>query len=68
MKEAAGLGMDQDQDQGQGQGQVLSALDGDYSRQVALHLTLMQLRSFCHDLSRSLRAINSYKPRPSAAN
>ncbi|KAG7218714.1 hypothetical protein INR49_007066 [Caranx melampygus] len=32
-------------------------LHGNYEVQVAVHLTLTQLRSFCHDLIRSLRAI-----------
>lgn len=42
-------------------GDVSSRLHGDYEAQVAAHLTLVQLRSFCHDLSRSLRAINTYR-------
>lgn len=62
IKEAAGLNQDHDQDQDQGL--VLSSMEGDYNQQVALHLTLVQLRSFCYDLSRSLRAISSYKARP----
>lgn len=40
---------------------VASRLQGQYEAQMAAHLTLIQLRSFCHDLSRSLRAINSYR-------
>lgn len=36
---------------------------GNYEVQVAAHLTLMKLRSFCHDLIRSLRAIATYRPR-----
>uniref|UniRef100_UPI0037E7BF55 colony stimulating factor 3 (granulocyte) b n=1 Tax=Semicossyphus pulcher TaxID=241346 RepID=UPI0037E7BF55 len=35
---------------------------GDYDVQVAAHLTLTQLRYFCHDLIRSLRAVASYRP------
>lgn len=40
---------------------VASRLHGDYEAQMAAHLALVQLRSFCHDLTRSLRAINSYR-------
>ncbi|XP_041634099.1 granulocyte colony-stimulating factor-like [Cheilinus undulatus] len=32
---------------------------GNFEVQVAIHLTLKQLRSFCHDLIRSLRAVRS---------
>uniref|UniRef100_H3C3G7 Uncharacterized protein n=1 Tax=Tetraodon nigroviridis TaxID=99883 RepID=H3C3G7_TETNG len=45
---------------------VASRLHGDYEAQMAAHLALVQLRSFCHDLTRSLRAINSYRIRWSA--
>lgn len=38
-----------------------------YDVQVALHLTLTQLRSFCHDLIRSLRAVATYRPRAAGA-
>ncbi|XP_030264388.1 uncharacterized protein LOC115576040 isoform X2 [Sparus aurata] len=41
-------------------------LHGNYEVQVAVHLSLTQLRSFCHDLIRSLRAIATYR-RPAAA-
>ncbi|KAJ4921375.1 hypothetical protein JOQ06_022819 [Pogonophryne albipinna] len=56
-----------------GEGQnvdLASRLHGNYEVQVAAHLTLTQLRSFCHDLVRSLRAVAAYqlpgtaKPRP----
>ncbi|XP_035510165.1 uncharacterized protein LOC118322560 [Morone saxatilis] len=40
---------------------------GDYDVQVAVHLTLTQLRSFCHDLIRSLRAVATYRPRAAGA-
>ncbi|XP_059204100.1 granulocyte colony-stimulating factor-like [Centropristis striata] len=43
---------------------LASRLHGDYEVQVAAHLTLMQLKSFCHDLIRSLRAVAAYRPRP----
>nr|ARP51376.1 GCSF-1 [Oplegnathus fasciatus] len=42
---------------------LASHLHGNYEVQVAVHLTLTQLRSFCHDLIRSLRAIATYRPR-----
>ncbi|XP_034567703.1 granulocyte colony-stimulating factor-like [Notolabrus celidotus] len=38
-------------------------LHGSYDFQVAVHLTLTQLRSFCHDLMRSLRAVTSHRIR-----
>ncbi|KAI3359472.1 hypothetical protein L3Q82_013777 [Scortum barcoo] len=38
-------------------------LHGNYDVQVATHLTLTQLRSFCHDLIRSLRAVAAYRHR-----
>ncbi|TNM97125.1 hypothetical protein fugu_015281 [Takifugu bimaculatus] len=38
-----------------------SRLPGNYEAQMAAHLTLIQLRSFCHDLTRSLRAISTYR-------
>ncbi|KAM4598233.1 colony stimulating factor 3 (granulocyte) b [Polymixia lowei] len=41
---------------------LASRLHGDYEVQVASHLTLIQLRSFCHDLVRSLRLIATYRP------
>ncbi|XP_061906416.1 uncharacterized protein LOC133652073 isoform X2 [Entelurus aequoreus] len=49
-----------DVDQSQNQNQdvdLASHLHGDYEVQVAAHLTLCQLRSFCHDMIRSLRAL-----------
>ncbi|XP_068458073.1 colony stimulating factor 3 (granulocyte) b [Clinocottus analis] len=46
---------------------LASRLHGNYERQVAAHLTLTQLRSFSHDLIRSLRAVASYRPRPPGA-
>ncbi|KAL3054445.1 hypothetical protein OYC64_006726 [Pagothenia borchgrevinki] len=57
MKEAAHL-------VGVGEGQsvdLASRLHGNYEVQVAAHLTLTQLRSFCHDLVRSLRAVAAYQ-------
>uniref|UniRef100_A0A8C5EEN8 Uncharacterized LOC114468471 n=1 Tax=Gouania willdenowi TaxID=441366 RepID=A0A8C5EEN8_GOUWI len=39
-----------------------SRLHGDYEVQVAAHVTLTQLRFFCRDLIRSLRAVATYKP------
>ncbi|KAM9346609.1 colony stimulating factor 3 (granulocyte) b [Symphorus nematophorus] len=42
-------------------------LHSNYEVQVALHLTLTQLRSFCHDLIRSLRAAATYRPRAAGA-
>ncbi|XP_023263453.1 uncharacterized protein LOC111656104 [Seriola lalandi dorsalis] len=55
MKEAAQLaddGLDQNPSL-----DLSTRLHGNYEVQVAVHLTLTQLRSFCHDLIRSLRAI-----------
>lgn len=46
---------------------LASRLHGDYDVQVAAHLTLTQLRSFCHDLIRSLRAVATYRPRAAGA-
>ena len=40
---------------------LASRLQSNYEAQTAAHLTLIQLRSFCHDLTRSLRAINTYR-------
>ncbi|KAK0140912.1 hypothetical protein N1851_022088 [Merluccius polli] len=37
-------------------------LHGDYEIQVANHLTLTQLRAFCHDIVRSMRNISTYRP------
>ena len=48
--------------------ELASRLHGNYEVQVATHLTLMQLRSFCHDLMRSLRAVATYRPRAAAAH
>ncbi|XP_061761776.1 uncharacterized protein LOC133556145 isoform X2 [Nerophis ophidion] len=55
MREAAQLSVadvDQNQDT-----DLASHLHGDYEVQVAAHLTLCQLRSFCHDMIRGLRAL-----------
>ncbi|XP_070704789.1 granulocyte colony-stimulating factor-like [Pempheris klunzingeri] len=60
MKEAARLGGGEDQNPGP---DLASRLHGNYEVQVAAHLTLTQLRSFCHDLIRSLRAVATYRPR-----
>ena len=46
---------------------LASRLHGTYDVQVAVHLTLSQLRSFCHDLIRSLRAAATYRPRAAGA-
>ncbi|XP_047428237.1 granulocyte colony-stimulating factor-like [Mugil cephalus] len=57
MKDAAQLGGD-----GSEQNPSLN-LQSSFDVQVAAHVTLTQLRSFCHDLVRSLRAIaNSSRP------
>lgn len=54
MKEAAQLdGSVSDQNQIP---DLASRLHGNYEVQVAIHVTLTQLQSFCHDLIRSLRA------------
>ncbi|KAM9394368.1 uncharacterized protein KZ484_005425 isoform 2-T2 [Pholidichthys leucotaenia] len=59
MKEAAQLSTDpSDQNQTL---DLASRLPGDYEVQVAAHVTLTQLRSFCHDLIRSLRSIATYR-------
>ncbi len=61
MKEVAQLSSDEvDQNPGH---DLASSLQGSYEVQVAVHLTLMQLRSFCHDVIRSLRAVASYRLR-----
>uniref|UniRef100_A0A3Q0TFK4 Granulocyte colony-stimulating factor n=1 Tax=Amphilophus citrinellus TaxID=61819 RepID=A0A3Q0TFK4_AMPCI len=59
MKEAAQLSGDSSD---QNSLDLASRLHGTYEIQVAAHLTLTQLRSFCHDLIRSLRAIAAYRP------
>ncbi|CAB1428501.1 unnamed protein product [Pleuronectes platessa] len=46
---------------------LASRLTGHYEVQVAVHVTLTQLRSFCHDLIRSLRAIATYRRRAAGA-
>nr|XP_046272496.1 granulocyte colony-stimulating factor-like isoform X2 [Scatophagus argus] len=46
---------------------LTSRLRGNYEVQVAAHLTLTQLRSFCHDLIRSLRAVATYGPQAAGA-
>ncbi|XP_073351153.1 uncharacterized protein [Pagrus major] len=63
MKEEAQLDTVVDQDHSL---DLARRLHGNYEVQVAVHLTLTQLRSFCHDLIRSLRAIATYR-RPAAA-
>ncbi|KAK9534429.1 hypothetical protein VZT92_006878 [Zoarces viviparus] len=70
MKEAFQLGViEVDQNQNQNQNlDLASRLHGNYGVQVAAHLTLTQLRSFCHDLIRSLRAVATYRPRPAGAH
>ncbi|XP_054464149.1 granulocyte colony-stimulating factor-like [Anoplopoma fimbria] len=62
VKEAAQLGAGVEADQIQSL-DLASRLHGDYGVQVAAHLTLTQLRSFCHDMIRSLRAVATYRPR-----
>ncbi|XP_056262299.1 uncharacterized protein LOC130188155 isoform X2 [Pseudoliparis swirei] len=64
MEEAAHLAVEADQDQ---RVDLASRLHGNYELQVAAHLTLTQLRSFSHDLIRSLRAVASYRPQPAGA-
>ncbi|MED6245202.1 hypothetical protein CHARACLAT_000250 [Characodon lateralis] len=39
-----------------------SHLQDSYSVQVAVHMTLTQLRSFCHDLNRTFRVLITYRP------
>ncbi|XP_024140187.1 uncharacterized protein LOC112153943 isoform X1 [Oryzias melastigma] len=47
----------------QNRGSDLEArLTDSYTVQVAAHAVLTQLRSFCHDLSRSFRALAAYRP------
>ncbi|XP_029944886.1 uncharacterized protein LOC115386623 [Salarias fasciatus] len=41
---------------------LASRLHGDYEVQVTAHMTLVQLRSFCHDLMRSLRTVAPQRP------
>ncbi|KAM6904662.1 colony stimulating factor 3 (granulocyte) b [Xenentodon cancila] len=60
LKEAAQLTSD-GLDQNHGPDLVLHLQDS-YEEQVAVHVTLRQLRSFCHDLIRSLRALAVYRP------
>lgn len=64
MKEAAHVDTDDSEDQSL---DLASRLHGNYEVQVATHLTLLQLRSFCHDLIRSLRAITTYRLRSTGA-
>lgn len=47
---------------------LVSRLPGSYEVQVAAHLTLSQLRSFCHDVIRSLRNIATYRPQATGAH
>lgn len=58
MKETIGLDMDGSEALTV---DLASRLQSNYEAQTAAHLTLIQLRSFCHDLTRSLRAINTYR-------
>ncbi|XP_026210745.1 granulocyte colony-stimulating factor-like [Anabas testudineus] len=44
---------------------LASRLPGNYEVQVAVHLTLSRLQSFCHDMMRSLRNIATYRTQPS---
>lgn len=60
MKEVAQLGGAAEQNHSPN---LASRLHGDYEVQVAVHLTLTQLRSFCHDMIRSLRAAATQRPR-----
>ncbi|XP_070837007.1 uncharacterized protein [Chaetodon trifascialis] len=65
MKDAAQLSADEvDQNHSL---DLASRLHGNYDVQVAVHLTLTQLRSFCHDLIRSLRAVATYRTRAAGA-
>lgn len=41
---------------------LAARLHDDYKTQVASHLTLTQLRAFCHDMVRSLRIISAQMP------
>ncbi|XP_054908150.1 granulocyte colony-stimulating factor-like [Poeciliopsis prolifica] len=41
---------------------LTSHLQDSHNIQVALHLTLTQLRSFCHDLNRTFRVLSTYRP------
>ncbi|XP_019721957.1 colony stimulating factor 3 (granulocyte) b [Hippocampus comes] len=50
--------LDEDLDQWAG---LAARLQGDYETQAAAHLTLTQLRSFMHDVIRSLRAITGHR-------
>uniref|UniRef100_A0A8D3CEP6 Granulocyte colony-stimulating factor n=1 Tax=Scophthalmus maximus TaxID=52904 RepID=A0A8D3CEP6_SCOMX len=61
MKEATQIGADSS-DEIQSL-DLASRLHGNYEVQVAVHVTLTQLRSFCHDLIRSLRAVAAYRLR-----
>ncbi|XP_067472020.1 uncharacterized protein [Thunnus thynnus] len=63
MREAAQLATGSDADQNQSL-DLASRLQGNYEVQVAAHMTLSKLRSFCHDLIRSLRAVATYRPSP----
>ena len=60
LKEAAQVGSD-GSDQNHRRDLVLD-LQGSYEKQVAVRVTLRQLRSFSHDLIRSLRALSAYRP------
>lgn len=68
MREVAQL-RDPELDENQNQRPDLaSRLHGNYKVQIATHLTLTHLRSFCHDLIRSLRGVGIYKPRPAGTD
>ncbi|KAL6102340.1 csf3 [Pungitius sinensis] len=62
MREAAQL-RDPELDENQNL-DLASRLHGNYEVQIATHLTLTDLRSFCHDLIRSLKEIAISKPPP----
>ncbi|KAM4534677.1 uncharacterized protein V3H82_024599 [Fundulus diaphanus] len=60
LKEVAQLGSDvSDQNP---VSDLASHLQDNYSIQVAVHVTLTQLRSFCHDLNRTFRVLTTYRP------
>ncbi|KAK2833949.1 hypothetical protein Q5P01_017838 [Channa striata] len=66
MKEAAQLSGANSSDQSAAS-DLAARLQDDYKVQVAAHLTLSQLRSFCHDMIRSLRNIASHRSRAAGA-
>ncbi|KAM8824311.1 colony stimulating factor 3 (granulocyte) a [Synchiropus picturatus] len=46
---------------------LTDTLHDDYQVQLAIHMVLLKLHSFCHDLMRSLRAIATYRLHPVAS-